>query len=401
MGHSNHGDMLVQNLRQRLDQHGLVWQKVLQLQPEDLEHLLRDVLMFDVIKRNKIMHVLRAKQGLASPNALNCSHVFGECIPSKDTMENENVEGEAPMELLCPITNEVMDDPVFTSDGHTYGHRAILKWFMNYPGSGLPISPNTGLPLKTLELTPNLALKSQVVRWREQTGIPATTTPTSENPDSPISDTLMSSMSTPRGFSHSNTLSFFHGIGDGDDDDSEGNNEIISRLQRLRDTVARSQESLNLMQQSVNRVRQELERSQSGGLQHSITPHAVPSLRPATLRPQSLAPVSAPCSCGTCTDCRIAAHTQRYGWLPSSRLPLETPTRSAGPSTLIRLNQSPLITGIDPGPSGSSARSGRRGPGLTGPASLSLPVSTRRRTTRAIPHGRGFIWESAAVGPDT
>ena len=83
--------------------------------------------------------------------------------------------------------------------------------------------------MKTLELTPNLALKSQVVRWREQTGAP---TPTSElSPDSPTSDSLLlSPMSTPRGFSYSDTLSFFRGIDDSGDDDIEGSGAIISRL---------------------------------------------------------------------------------------------------------------------------------------------------------------------------
>ena len=142
MVYSNHGEVLVHNLRQRLDQHGLVWQQALKFQPEDLEQLLRDVFQFDVIERNKIMHALRAQQGPPTPKGLSDSTVLVESVPSKGTMEN--VGGEAPVELLCPITNEVMDDPIFTSDGHTYGRRAILKWFMNYSGTGLPTSPNTG-----------------------------------------------------------------------------------------------------------------------------------------------------------------------------------------------------------------------------------------------------------------
>mgnify|MGYP003331044190 CR=1 FL=1 len=47
---------------------------------------------------------------------------------------NESVD-----ELLCPITQELMADPVITADGQTYERRAIAAW-LNTKGTSVTIS---------------------------------------------------------------------------------------------------------------------------------------------------------------------------------------------------------------------------------------------------------------------
>ena len=59
-------------------------------------------------------------------------------------------------ELLCPITHEVMVDPVMTADGHTYERAAIERVF---EGVGVR-SPVTGLVLSSRSLTPNVVVRS-------------------------------------------------------------------------------------------------------------------------------------------------------------------------------------------------------------------------------------------------
>ena len=61
-----------------------------------------------------------------------------------------------PNELLCPITHEVMVDPVMTADGHTYERAAIERVF---EGVGVR-SPVTGLVLSSRSLTPNVVVRS-------------------------------------------------------------------------------------------------------------------------------------------------------------------------------------------------------------------------------------------------
>ena len=55
----------------------------------------------------------------------------------------------------CPITSELMHDPVIADDGHSYERTAIESWF----GTGNRTSPVTGKALPTQRLHPNHALR--------------------------------------------------------------------------------------------------------------------------------------------------------------------------------------------------------------------------------------------------
>jgi serine/threonine protein kinase len=62
-----------------------------------------------------------------------------------------------PPGFHCPITDEVMQDPVICSDGHTYERGAIKTWLLNSNRS-----PMTNLELSNKNLIPNLALRSVI-----------------------------------------------------------------------------------------------------------------------------------------------------------------------------------------------------------------------------------------------
>ena len=73
-----------------------------------------------------------------------------------------------PHELLCPITHEVMVDPVMTADGHTYERSAIERVF-EHTGQGQdPRSPVTGLLLSSRLLIPNVAVRSMCMDFCEE-----------------------------------------------------------------------------------------------------------------------------------------------------------------------------------------------------------------------------------------
>jgi U-box domain len=65
--------------------------------------------------------------------------------------------------FLCPISQEVMIDPVCTDDGYTYERRNIEHWLASHNTS--PVT-NAVLPNKTLR--PNHALKSIITEWHER-----------------------------------------------------------------------------------------------------------------------------------------------------------------------------------------------------------------------------------------
>ncbi|KAL1539360.1 U-box domain-containing protein 18-like [Salvia divinorum] len=62
-------------------------------------------------------------------------------------------------DFRCPITLEIMCDPVTLSTGQTYERSSILKWF----GSGNRTCPVTGEKLTSVDLVPNLALKRLIM----------------------------------------------------------------------------------------------------------------------------------------------------------------------------------------------------------------------------------------------
>jgi hypothetical protein len=58
----------------------------------------------------------------------------------------------------CPLTMEVMTDPVMTVDGQTYERKEIERWF----ALGNRTSPLTGAELFSKNLTPNIALRNVI-----------------------------------------------------------------------------------------------------------------------------------------------------------------------------------------------------------------------------------------------
>jgi hypothetical protein len=85
-----------------------------------------------------------------------------------------------PEEFHCPITHEIMKDPVITCDGHSYERSAITDWFQqirNTPqphnsssSSSCPLnltSPHTNEPLQSSNLYPNHALRNIIEKYAE------------------------------------------------------------------------------------------------------------------------------------------------------------------------------------------------------------------------------------------
>lgn len=72
-----------------------------------------------------------------------------------------------PEELRCPISLQLMYDPVIIASGQTYERICIEKWF----GDGHNTCPKTQQQLLHLSLTPNYCVKGLVATWCEQNGV--------------------------------------------------------------------------------------------------------------------------------------------------------------------------------------------------------------------------------------
>jgi hypothetical protein len=67
---------------------------------------------------------------------------------------------EVPDEFRCPITMEVMTDPVIGDDGQTYERAAIERAL-----AANPVSPMTRQRMTAASLKSNYALRSAIQRW--------------------------------------------------------------------------------------------------------------------------------------------------------------------------------------------------------------------------------------------
>ncbi|KAJ7957969.1 RING-type E3 ubiquitin transferase [Quillaja saponaria] len=69
-----------------------------------------------------------------------------------------------PHEFLCPITLEIMTNPVIVASGQTYESESIQKWF----DSNHRTCPKTSQTLAHMSLAPNYALKNLIIQWFEK-----------------------------------------------------------------------------------------------------------------------------------------------------------------------------------------------------------------------------------------
>jgi len=71
-----------------------------------------------------------------------------------------------PSDFVCPILQEVMDDPHVADDGYTYEYSTIKTWLGNKN-----TSPMTNLSLKDKSLIPNHPLRSAILEWKIKSGL--------------------------------------------------------------------------------------------------------------------------------------------------------------------------------------------------------------------------------------
>ncbi|KAM1472191.1 hypothetical protein ACFX14_042225 [Malus domestica] len=89
----------------------------------------------------------------------------------KEYFEKRNSLGKQPLEPLqkfqCPLSHDIMEDPVETSSRHTFERSEIEKWF----AEGNTNCPVTSIPVDTSVLQPNKALKRSIEEWKERNTI--------------------------------------------------------------------------------------------------------------------------------------------------------------------------------------------------------------------------------------
>ena len=75
-------------------------------------------------------------------------------VSDQSSSNEEEKKIEIPEEFICPISQEIMKDPVKTSDNYTYEREVIEEWLKLHD-----TSPLTNEILKDKKLEPNAELK--------------------------------------------------------------------------------------------------------------------------------------------------------------------------------------------------------------------------------------------------
>ncbi|GJN29408.1 hypothetical protein PR202_gb17634 [Eleusine coracana subsp. coracana] len=88
----------------------------------------------------------------------------GATLPSGSSSRSVPHEICTPSYFICPISQDIMNDPHVAADGFTYEAEAIRGWL----DSGHDTSPMTNLRLAHQELVPNRALRSAIQEWLQQ-----------------------------------------------------------------------------------------------------------------------------------------------------------------------------------------------------------------------------------------
>jgi hypothetical protein len=89
-------------------------------------------------------------------------YIFDNVIDEKKEVEqkpqsNVTTEWSEYESFLCPITQEIMQDPVITPNGISYERKAVLNWLEKNN-----MCPITKKPLKKEDLITNYALKQAI-----------------------------------------------------------------------------------------------------------------------------------------------------------------------------------------------------------------------------------------------
>ena len=203
MGHSSdfEEDLRVKkkNENEHIKSHYKIWDDVKEqknILPEDIRSLKNAVLWFithpNLSDWRKKYHVLRqivclenytgpeialyvSKYRSLFTSLLNKKNVIIDNISYSDSVDT-SISMEIPPDYICPISLEIMTDPVVLDDGFSYDKKEIEKWLEKSN-----ISPLTKKPISKT-MIPNRTLRSTITSWVDvhsknkiQNVIPSTT----------------------------------------------------------------------------------------------------------------------------------------------------------------------------------------------------------------------------------
>jgi hypothetical protein len=83
------------------------------------------------------------------------------------TMNTTSINmSDIPETYKCPLTLDIMVDPLMNRLGRSYERSAIVEWITTKS----PTCPITRQPMKVTDLVPNNRLRKEILEWRRNQG---------------------------------------------------------------------------------------------------------------------------------------------------------------------------------------------------------------------------------------
>jgi U-box domain/CCCH-type zinc finger/RNA-binding, Nab2-type zinc finger len=92
-----------------------------------------------------------------------CNFLHGTVVVDDEQTAAATTTVEPPREYMCPISAELMVDPVLSTLGYTYERAAIEVW-LNQRGT----EPYSRQPMSSAQLVPNRVAKDLIEKWRAE-----------------------------------------------------------------------------------------------------------------------------------------------------------------------------------------------------------------------------------------
>lgn len=118
-----------------------------------------DYLQVETRQKSKIQSEIPMEESLSDDSGLLEYQRLKQSLGSLDMCSLEPFAS-----FNCPLTTEIMEDPVLTKANQTYERAAIQRWF----DEGRFTDPNTNTTLVDRCLTPNILVRRTISEWREK-----------------------------------------------------------------------------------------------------------------------------------------------------------------------------------------------------------------------------------------
>lgn len=119
-----------------------------------------DIIGYDIFNDTRILTALDAIKAKKPMENYYWQRLYSRCLGIVLKFQYPDALPYIPNHFMCPLTLDILRDPVIAPSGYTYERSAILDFIKKYA-----IDPVTRTPLTPTQLYPNNNLKDAVSRY--------------------------------------------------------------------------------------------------------------------------------------------------------------------------------------------------------------------------------------------